>query len=379
MTVDSDLDTTIMTAEVRPLALPTGMKPITLPNGHRPPTDLSILLLRLTDEDGLLGWSTLWATHPNQLPLFEAGLRFQVGQVEGRRLDQSPSISFSLYQAMSFVGRQGVAAFAASAFEMAIEDLICRRRNISLGRALGQVSNRVRAYQTGLMPSADADELVSEAQAIYANGIRAVKMVLGRPRLEEDLERVALVRATLPADTRLMVDALQKWSYPDALRAARALAEFDLVWLEDPLDYTDIVGYRDLVRTSPVPIATGESLFAVESFQQLLDARVPYIVGELERVGGIRPWVQIAALAQASSATMLPHIFPYVSAQLVSTLRQKEIWWEYVPWFNGLLDYDFDINDGYLTVADRPGSGLDPSPDAVEDFATGPWRRITIA
>jgi L-alanine-DL-glutamate epimerase-like enolase superfamily enzyme len=377
MESNSELATTIVSAESRHVKVPTGMKEAVLPTGQKVNNDLDVLLLRLTDDDGTVAHSMLWLTVADQVPLMEAALRYHAPRVEGHRLDQVPNIPLTLAQSLSFVGHQGVAAFGASAFEMAIEDLICRRRNISLGKALGQVSQKVRAYQTGLMPFTPIDELVAEAQEIYDGGVRAIKMLVGKPRIEQDVERIAAVRAALPDDASLMVDALQKWNYTQARQAVEAFADFDLVWVEDPLDHTDIKGYRDLVRISPVPISTGESLFAVDSFQQLFDARLPYVVGELERVGGIRAWMRLANLAAAHSTTLLPHIFPHLSAHLVSALPQKEVWWEYVPWFDSLLDYTFDINDGFLTVADRPGTGFDLSFDAVENFARSPWQRLT--
>lgn len=371
------LDTRIARAEIRKLLVPTGMKSFVLPNGHRTPTHLPVLLIRLVDEDDVIGYSMLWVQREQQIALFEATLRYLADTVEGHRLDETPTIPVALQQATGFIGGEGVAAFGVSGFEMALEDLTCRRAGLSLSRSLGRVRDTVPAYQTGLMLNASIDELVVETAKIVASGIKAIKMIVGRPTLEEDVDRIRAVKEALPSDGTLMVDALQRWDRRSALRAAELFAEFDLAWLEDPIHHADLAGYRLLAERAPVPVATGESLFALADLAALVDAKVPYVIAELERVGGIRPWMRIADVVEAGSAAMLPHIYPHISAQLTAALTQRDVWWEYVPWFDDIVNEPFTVVDGVVTVPDTPGSGFNPDLDAVERLAQGPWRSLT--
>jgi L-alanine-DL-glutamate epimerase-like enolase superfamily enzyme len=376
-TDDALLEAPIVQASVRTLGLPTGMKSFVLPNGHRTPTELSVLLVRVVDRDGATGEAVLWAQRPEQLPLFGAALRYLAPVI----LRPDPlSIAGTVHgmrQAIAFVGAEGVAAFGVSGFEMALQDLHCRRRDVALSDALGRRRDRIRAYQTGLMLPSSIDELVDEAATICARGVKAIKMIVGIPDIHEDAARIEAVRASLPADVALMVDALQRWDVAQALEAVKQFAELDLVWLEDPLPHHDIDGYRALVDASAVPIATGETCFAPESFDALLDAGVPYVIGELERVGGVGGWMGVAERVHERGALMLPHIYPHVSAQVIAALPQHEVWWEYVPWFDGIADEPFAIADGEVTVSHRPGIGFDVSPDAVERYATGPWLTLS--
>ncbi|MFI5958908.1 mandelate racemase/muconate lactonizing enzyme family protein [Cryptosporangium sp. NPDC051539] len=368
----------VTAVDVRHVALPTGMKAVLLPNGHRIPTDLSVLVVRLTDGDQQVGYSLLWGQREPQLTLFEAAIRYLSPQLNGAHPDGLPHALARLDQAAAFVGRAGVAAFAASGLEMALQDLACRRAGVSLGRHLGQRADHLRAYQTGLMLPTGGDELVAEARAIYARGIKAIKMIVGKPSVEEDVARITQVRDALPADARLMVDALQRWDVPEALRAAEAFADLDLVWLEDPIDHLDLAGYEQLARESAVPIATGEALFSVDQFAHLLDVGVPFVIAELERVGGIGPWCRIADMAANSSSQMLSHIYPHVSAQLLSAGSRHPVWWEYVPWFDALIDYGFDIADGHVKVPDVVGSGFEPSIAAMDRYARTPWLSVDL-
>lgn len=371
------LDTRVARTEVRHLRLPTGIQPFSLPDGRLTPTDIPISLIRVTDNDGVQGFSLLWFQHPIQALVVEAGLRLLSSEMKGYVLNDLEGIDCATRSATAFLGREGALAFATSGLRMAVEDLICRRRGDSLANLLGRKHDRVRAYQTGLMLHATIDELVDEAVAMYDMGVRAVKMLVGKPSIDEDADRIQAVRQSLPADTTLMVDALQCWTTATALRAAERFAEYGLRWIEDPLSHGDHAGYSELARRSPIPIATGETLFSRAHFDRLLAAGIPYIVGEPERVGGLCAWANIAQAVHQAGATMLPHLYPHVSAQLLATLPQDEIWLEYVPWFDSLVDNDLVLlDDGSIEVSSKPGAGFTPRQDAVECLASGPWRQL---
>src|SRR5438034_9745628 len=83
-------------------------------------------------------------------------------------------------------------------------------------------------------------------------------MKVGRPSLRQDVERVRAMRAHLGAEFPLMVDANMRWSVDEAIRAARALREFDPVWLEEPTSPDDVPGHVRIVRDGGGPIAAGE-------------------------------------------------------------------------------------------------------------------------
>ncbi|TDB88444.1 mandelate racemase/muconate lactonizing enzyme family protein [Actinomadura sp. KC216] len=370
-------DARVVRAEVRRLALATGLPSFTLPDGRRTPSDLPVLLVRVTDDDGVQGHSLLWVQRDRQAPLLEAGLRYLADLVEQRSLKDAPGLLGSMRRATAFVGAGGVAAFGVSGLQMAIEDLLCRRRGASLSEVLGRRRDHVRVYQTGLMLHSPVEELLAEAAGMYGRGVRAMKMMVGKPDIGEDVERLEAVKRSLPGDVTLMVDALQRWTVPDALRASERFAHLELAWIEDPIAQDDLDGYRELARSSAVPVATGETCFSMRELRALLEAGIPYIVGELERVGGMGAWIHAAEIVHDSGATMLPHLYPHVSAQILATLPQHEVWLEYVPWFDALVDQGLHLDDGRLPISSAPGSGFTPSPEAVERLACGPWRRLT--
>jgi len=371
------LRTHIVLVEVRHLALPTGIRSFRLPDGRQTPTDVPVLLVRLTDTDGVHGYALLWAQQAQQLRLVEACLGYLAHDVTQYSLSEIPRLTKALSVATAFLGGQGALAFGVSGITMALEDLVCRRRDTSLSAAIGRRRERIRAYQTGLMLHASIEELIAEADQIYRRGMRAVKMLVGKPTLDEDVDRVQAVRQALPADAVLMVDALQRWTVPEAICASQRFADFGLTWIEDPIAQDDTSGYRLLAQESPIPVATGETVFAAVDFDALLAGGIHYIVGEPERIGGLCAWADVAGAVHQAGGTMLPHLYPHVSAQLGATLRQDETWIEYVPWFEPLVAEPLiPDGDGFFAVNASAGSGFTPDLDAVDALARGSWHRL---
>lgn len=362
--------------EVRHLALPTGLPSFVLPSGHRTPTDLAALLVRVTDADGAVGQSLLWAQAPGQLTLIEACMRHAADALAGIPPASPEQLASAVSAAGAFFGPTGVLRFGLSGLEMAVVDLSLRRAGASLSSWLGRRHDQVLAYETGLMLFRSIDELIEEGLRLHDSGRTAMKMIVGSPSIGADVERISAVREALPSSARLMVDGLQRWDLASALDAVDAFAGLGLDWVEDPIAHSDIAGYRTLADHAAMPIATGESHYDLERFGALADAGVRFVVAELERVGGISGWLEVAELLTDTSASMLPHLYPHVSTQLVSTLDQDEVWVEHVPWFDDLVGGPSEIVDGRLVVADAPGTGFDADPDAVERLATSPWLRL---
>ena len=93
-----------------------------------------------------------------------------------------------------------------------------------------------------------------------------------------------------------MVDANQQWDRPTAMRVSRRLGEFDLVWIEEPLDAYDAEGRAQLARSLDTAIATGEMLTSVaEHYELIRHGSVDIIQPDAPRIGGITQFLKLAA------------------------------------------------------------------------------------
>jgi len=123
------------------------------------------------------------------------------------------------------------------------------RRARIVARAVNGFAPAVPCDAGGIDLELPLDALLRQTDDNLAKGFRAIKMKVGRRLLGEDVERVAAMRRHLGDGFPLMVDANMKWSADQAIRAARALAPYDLTWLEEPVSPDDVkVGLAEARR-----------------------------------------------------------------------------------------------------------------------------------
>jgi L-alanine-DL-glutamate epimerase-like enolase superfamily enzyme len=106
----------------------------------------------------------------------------------------------------------------------------------------------------------------------------------------------------------LMVDANMKWTADQGVKMARALAEFDLVWLEEPTIPDDVAGHARVLRDGGLPVATGENLHTLYEFQHMVTAgAVTFPEPDVCNVGGMTVFRKVAALAEAHNLPVTSH------------------------------------------------------------------------
>src|SRR4029453_2344193 len=159
------------------------------------------------------------------------------------------------------VGRSGLSTQAIGAFDVALYDLKAKRAGLSIAKLLGAQRDSVACYNTsGGFLHTPLDQLLVNAAASRERGIGGIKLKVGQPNGKLDIQRVEAVRKKLGDDVPLMVDANQQWDRPTAQRMCRIFEQFNLVWIEEPLDAYDHEGPAPLAPPFDTPIATGEML-----------------------------------------------------------------------------------------------------------------------
>jgi L-alanine-DL-glutamate epimerase-like enolase superfamily enzyme len=215
----------------------------------------------------------------------------------------------------------GITTLAMAAVDIGLWDLRAKAAGLGLADLLGRQRDTVPVYASGVNRHLTLDELKEQVSRWVSAGHTRVKIKVGLPSLEEDLERVRAVRQIMGPGRLLMVDANQLWDLPTARRAARALSAFDIFWLEEPLPAEDVEAYARLRAAIDIPLAAGESLYTEARFKDLLLAgAVDYVQPNVCRVGGITPFLRIARLARLFSVPVMPHLLPDISGQLALCL-----------------------------------------------------------
>ncbi len=307
-----------MTTRIAALATRLLRVPLTRPWGPDVP-DLGVIEVRVTADDGATGTGFSW-TPTIGATAVRAMLDDDIAPfVIGRPAD--PDGWDAVWRHLHEAGGGGVTTIALAGLDTALWDLRARRAGVGLAELLGRRHDVLPVYGSGVNLHYPLPELEAQVRRWLDAGMTAVKIKVGRPDLAEDLERVAAVRALLGPDRELMLDANQRWDLPTAVRAAEALEPFAPAWLEEPLRADDLAGHVALRRSTGVPIAVGENLHTEHRFREYLDAGAADVLQpNVVRVGGITPFLRIAALVRERGARLAPHLLPELSAQLAFAL-----------------------------------------------------------
>jgi L-alanine-DL-glutamate epimerase-like enolase superfamily enzyme len=264
------------------------------------------------------------------------------------------------------VGRSGVATQAIAAIDIALYDLKAKRAGLPLAKLLGAYRDSVQTYNTsGGFLHAPIEEVKERATQSLAEGIGGIKIKVGHPDSAVDLARVTAVREHLGDTVPLMVDANQQWDRTTALRFGRVLEQFGLVWIEEPVDAYDAEGHAQLARALDTPIATGEMLSSVAEHIALIEHHsVDIIQPDAPRIGGITPFLRLAALADQANLQLAPHFAMEIHVHLAATYP-REPWVEHFEWLNPLFSERLEIRDGRMLVPNRLGLGFTLSEQAL--------------
>ena len=195
-----------------------------------------------------------------------------------------------------------------------------------------------------------------------------------------DLKRVEAVHKKIGGRVNLMVDANQQWDRVTAQRIGRILEQFNLTWIEEPLDAYDAEGHAMLAAQLDTPIATGEMLTSVaEHYELIRHDSVDFIQPDAARVGGITPFLKICALADHRNLHLAPHYVMEIHLHLTAAYS-REPWVEHFEWSEPMFNERLQIKDGRMIVPNRPGLGFSLSEQAREvDEGVGGVRQAAVA
>lgn len=257
------------------------------------------------------------------------------------------------------VGRSGVATQAIAALDIALWDLKAKRAGLPLAKLLGAHRDSVRCYNTsGGFLHTPTEQVLDNATASLASGIGGIKIKVGHPDAKQDLARLTAVREHIGDDVPLMVDANQQWDRPTAQRMGRAMEEFGLVWIEEPLDAYDAEGHAALAASLDTPVATGEMLASVaEHYELIRHGAADVIQPDAPRIGGITQFLKLATLAEHHHLQLAPHFAMEIHLHLAAAYP-IEPWVEHFDWLEPLFEERLTISGGRMHVPSRPGLGV---------------------
>jgi L-alanine-DL-glutamate epimerase-like enolase superfamily enzyme len=298
-------------------------------------------------------------------------------EVRGAPLMDVSAAWWRMVEALRNVGRPGIGMTAVSAVDVALWDLKAKVLGLPLDRLLGRVREAVPIYGSGGFTSLSIDELGAQLSGWTDQGIRAVKMKVGREP-GADPERVRAARAAIGPEPTLMVDANGAYDRKQASRLAWDFVASDVRWFEEPVSSDDLEGLRALRADVPpsMEIATGEYGYDAIDFVRLLDGAVDVLQADATRCGGITGFMRVAALCEARSMPLSTHTAPALHAGLgcaARPVRHLEYFHDHVRLEAQLFDGVPRVRNGALQPdPQRPGLGLALREADARQYELGP-------
>jgi L-alanine-DL-glutamate epimerase-like enolase superfamily enzyme len=334
---------------------------------HGAMSAFEIVTVRLTDRDGAEGVGYTYTVGAGGAAVESLVARHLAPLLEGQDADRIEALWQAMWWALHYGGRGGPVSLAVSAVDIALWDLKARKAGAPLWRLLGGHDPRVPCYAGGIDLDLALDALLKQTDENLTRGFRAIKMKVGRPHLREDVERVAAMRKHLGADFPLMVDANMRWTPDQAIRAARALGGFDLVWLEEPTIPDDVDGHARIVREGGLPIAAGENLHTLYEFKQLISAGgVTYPEPDVTNCGGVTVFMKVAHLAEAYNLPVTSHGAHDLTVHLLAAVPNRSYLEAHGFGLDRFIAAPLVLESGFAVAPERPGHGIEFDWEALE-------------
>ena len=358
--------------------------PVTPPL-FKQPLRTGVRLVKVKTDDGLTGLSQLGGF------MHSAGAAFIRQELAPFLIGKDPLENERLMHQMLWKfntrAHSGVWNFAVSAIDVALWDIKGKFYNTPVWRLLGGAQKSVPAYITFGLRAYDRDELAAAAKHWAANGQRRLKIQVGRSNIRgeidpagagaehrednpaEDEARVKAVREAVGDDAELMVDANCLMKLDAAVRWCKRFEPYNLMWFEEPIVHNDPHLLAKLRKQTSIPIAAGQW----ENFSKLADLvkqdSVDFVNIHVLSVGGFTMGMKAAGLAQAFN---LPigngdHFDFHLQAAVPNGWR-AEI--HVNNWLTANTVYKElpKLSDGWVTLTEKPGLGVELNEDTVKEF-----------
>jgi L-alanine-DL-glutamate epimerase-like enolase superfamily enzyme len=266
---------------------------------------------------------------------------------------------------------------AKAGVEMALYDILGKALNTPVYALLGGLV-RERVELSHSLSMGESDQVAAQAMQLAQQGYKTLKMKIGRD-LEKDRQALAAVRQSVGSQLTLRVDANMGWpSAKEAVRRIKALEEFDLELVEQPLHFSDLEGLAFVRSQVDVPIMADESVWTPADAMACVKAGAVDVFNVyVAEAGGLGPAAEIFTIAEAAR---LPCIIGSMPELGIGTAAQAHLAFSmtnlgYASDVNGCVYHSDDvinetlpIENGYILPPSGPGLGVSLNSDKLAKY-----------
>jgi mandelate racemase len=326
-----------------------------------------LVLVDLETEEGVTGVAYLFSPSKYAIKPLVAMLDSVEALIVGRAV-APVALETMLRKQFLLLGGSGLVTMTIAAIDMAAWDAVGKAAATPLARLWGGEIKALPAYNSTGLGLTDAKRSALQAVELLEFGFKAVKLRLGYPTLAEDLAVTRAVRSAVGDDVHVVADFNQCLDTAEAVRRSCALDDEGLYWIEEPVRADNFEGCAEVARNVKTSVQLGENFWSVQDVQKAISSKAcDLIMPDVMKIGGASAWLRSAGLADATDVPISSHLFPELSAHMLSVSPTAH-YLEYVDWAEPVLQQPMKIVDGQGMAADRPGSGMEWNEEAIARY-----------
>ncbi len=225
-----------------------------------------------------------------------------------------PGLGADMVRAIRNLGRPGICSYAIAAVDNALWDLKAKLLNIPLSDLFGRAKEKIPVYGSGGFTSYSIDQLQKQFSGWAEQGIKMMKMKIGRNE-KEDRKRIKAARDAIGNKNELFIDANGAYSVKQALAMADYAAQYNVSWFEEPVSSDDLKGLALIRDRTPsgMNITAGEYGYDQTYFKRMLEAKaVDVLQLDATRCAGITGFMEAAGLSKGFHIPNSAHTAPSV-------------------------------------------------------------------
>jgi galactonate dehydratase len=290
----------------------------------------------------------------------------------------------------------GATVTAMTGIEIALWDLAGKILGVPVYQLLGgKFRDTVRLYCDShagddFMP----DSYAARAKEVVAMGFDALKFDVDEteagfrndrwnwhasgPEIDWMIERVGAVRDAVGPNIDLAIDMHGRYDTASGIAVARAMEQFNLLWLEEPVPPENVAAMREVKQASRTPLCSGENLYLRWGFRDIIEQQaVDFIMPDIPKCGGLSECRKIANMAEVYYIPLAPHnvcgplgtmASAHVCASIPNFLVMEWHWIDYEGWDELTIQDDPVIQNGHVVLNDKPGIGLEVNDEAIQKY-----------
>lgn len=344
---------------------------------------------RVRADDGTCGWGEAIAQFEAAAIASSQLIRDLGDQLVGRDPMANVAIWRDLKRATWWYGyRGGIASFAISAIDIALWDLKGKLLEQPLVKLLGGAvrdSLPVIASTHAFHPSLE-EEAERHSRYVQELGYQGVKIGMGKAGqahlgydIDRDVSFVRLLRQAVGPSAMIMMDRGQSlpWTVADAIRRTIAFDEYDLTWIEEPLEPYDVAGFLRLRQQVRCLVASGEREWTADGFRAFMDTGVADVIGcDVGRAEGVTGVLKVIEAVEARHLWFNSHAWSSAvntaASLALSAITERclvqELKPDPNPMQNELVSQPFVPTNGLISVPQAPGLGVEVDEAALRRY-----------